>query len=159
MEVFEYNRSVDQFSDPIYRYIVKQIRDDELAKDIVQESYIKLWLSVDTIDYIKAKSWLYKTAYRTMIDIIRKRKFETKVDNLPQNSHSEQYSDLKYWLDKGLETLPEIQRSAILLRDYEGYSYSEIGEILELSESQVKVYIYRARVALKKFIANPNLLV
>lgn len=159
MEVFEYNRSVDQFSDHIYRYIVKQIRDNELAKDIVQESYIKLWERVDTVEYKKVKSWLFKTAYHTMIDIIRKRKFERKVDEMPQMSHSDNYSDLKYWLDKGLETLPEVQRSVILLRDYEGYSYIEIGEILNLNESQVKVYIYRARIALKKFIGDPHLLV
>ena len=93
-----------------------------------------------------------------MIDIIRKRKYEAKVDTIVQPSHSSSYSDLKYWLDKAMETLPEIQRSVVLLRDYEGYSYEEIGEILDLSESQVKVYIYRARVALKKFIGNPYIL-
>jgi len=158
MEVFEYNRSVDAFSDPIFRYILKQIRDEDLSKDIVQESFIKLWEHVDQIEYAKAKSWLFKTAYRTMIDIIRKRKYEAKVDNIVQPSHSSSYSDLKYWLDKAMETLPEIQRSVVLLRDYEGYSYEEIGEILDLSESQVKVYIYRARVALKKFIGNPYIL-
>ena len=158
MEVFEYNRSVDAYSDHIYRYILKQIKDDDLAKDIVQESYIKLWENVNQIEYVKTKAWLFKTAYRTMIDIIRKRKFETKVDNIVHPGHSESYSDLKYWLDKALETLPENQRSAILLRDYEGYSYLEIGEILSLSESQVKVYIYRGRIALKKYIGNPQLL-
>ena len=158
MEVFECNRSVDAYSDHIYRYILKQIKDDDLAKDIVQESYIKLWENVNQIEYVKTKAWLFKTAYRTMIDIIRKRKFETKVDNIVHPGHSESYSDLKYWLDKALETLPENQRSAILLRDYEGYSYLEIGEILSLSESQVKVYIYRGRIALKKYIGNPQLL-
>ena len=158
MEVVEYNRSVDAFSDPIYRYILKQINDDELAKDIVQESYIKLWEKVEQIQYEKAKSWLYKTAYRTMIDIIRKRKYETKVENTVHPGHNDSYSDLKYWLDKALGTLPEKQRSAILLRDYEGYSYEEIGEILDLNESQVKVYIYRGRVALKKYIGNPHIL-
>lgn len=158
MEVFEYNRSVDAFSDHIFRYILKQIKDDDLAKDIVQESYVKLWENVDQIEYVKAKAWLFKTAYRTMIDIIRKRKFETKVDNIVHPGHSESYNDLKYWLDKALETLPDGQRSAILLRDYEGYSYLEIGEILNLSESQVKVYIYRGRIALKKYIGNPQLL-
>lgn len=155
MEVFEYNRSVDAFSDHIYRYILKQIKDADLSKDIVQESYIKLWVHVDQIEYVKAKAWLFKTAYRTMIDILRKRKYESKVDNLVHPDHSDSYSDLKYWLDKALDTLPQDQRSAVLLRDYEGYSYHEIGEILELSESQVKVYIYRARVALKKYIGNP----
>jgi RNA polymerase sigma-70 factor (ECF subfamily) len=158
MNVIEYNRSVDAFSDHIFRYILKQINDDELAKDIVQESYIKLWEHVDQLDYEKAKAWLFKTAYRTMIDIIRKRKYEQKKDEIPHQSHSSQYSDLKYWLNKALETLPENQRGAILLRDYEGYSYKEIGEILDLSEAQVKVYIYRGRIALKKYIGNPHIL-
>jgi RNA polymerase sigma-70 factor (ECF subfamily) len=48
--------------------------------------------------------------------------------------------------------LPEIQKSVILLRDYEGYSYEEIGNIAGLNESQVKVYIYRARLFLKEYI-------
>lgn len=158
MEVFEYNRSVDDFSDSIYRYILKQIKDSDLSKDIVQESYVKLWERVDQVDHKKVKSWLYRTAYNTMIDIIRKRKFETKVENIVHPGQSESYSDLKYWLDKALDTLPEVQKSVVLLRDYEGYNYHEIGEILNLSESQVKVYIYRARVALKKYIGNPYIL-
>jgi RNA polymerase sigma-70 factor (ECF subfamily) len=57
-------------------------------------------------------------------------------------------------LDKALNTLNEIQRSVILLRDYEGYSYEEIGEITGSNESQVKVYIYRARLALKQYIGS-----
>ena len=51
-----------------------------------------------------------------------------------------------------MEKLPEVQKSAILLRDYEGYSYKEIGEILELQESQVKVYIFRARKFLQNYL-------
>jgi len=52
--------------------------------------------------------------------------------------------------------LPETQRSVIMLRDYEGYSYQEISEITGLTESQVKVYIYRGRLYLKKFIGSPE---
>jgi RNA polymerase sigma-70 factor (ECF subfamily) len=55
-------------------------------------------------------------------------------------------------LNEALEQLPTIQKSVIMLRDYEGYSYEEIEEITGLNESQVKVYIYRARVALKEYI-------
>jgi len=55
--------------------------------------------------------------------------------------------------------LPELQRMVLLLRDYEGYSYKEIGEMASLSESQVKVYIYRARVFLKKYIGKIEVLV
>jgi len=58
-----------------------------------------------------------------------------------------------------VDKLPEIQRSVVMLRDYEGYSYEEIGKITNLSESQVKVYIYRARVFLKKFIVSPEFVI
>ena len=51
-----------------------------------------------------------------------------------------------------VDRLPEVQKMVLLLRDYEGYSYEEIGEMANLNESQVKVYIYRARVFLKKYI-------
>lgn len=68
--------------------------------------------------------------------------------------HSNQYSDLSDVLNTALNRLPEIQRSVVLLRDYEGYSYEEIGQITELTEAQVKVYIYRARVALKEYLVS-----
>jgi RNA polymerase sigma-70 factor (ECF subfamily) len=61
---------------------------------------------------------------------------------------------LKEVLRDALDKLPEIQKSVIMLRDYEGYDYKEIGEITNLSESQVKVYIYRGRVALKEYIGS-----
>jgi RNA polymerase sigma-70 factor (ECF subfamily) len=69
-------------------------------------------------------------------------------------SHSRQYSDLSEILNEALQKLNEVQRSVIMLRDYEGYSYDEIGEITGLSESQVKVYIFRARVLLKNYIGS-----
>jgi RNA polymerase sigma-70 factor (ECF subfamily) len=71
----------------------------------------------------------------------------------------ENYSDLKEVLDIALQQLPDIQKSVVLLRDYEGYSYKEIGGITGLSETQVKVYIYRARLFLKKYIVSPDLVV
>jgi len=71
---------------------------------------------------------------------------------MPKISVNSHYSDLKEVLDEALNRLPEVQRSVVLLRDYEGYSYEEIGEITGLNESQVKVYIYRARVFLKNYI-------
>ena len=66
---------------------------------------------------------------------------------------------MKEILNEALEKLPKDQKSVILLRDYEGYAYDEISEITGLSESQVKVYIYRARVFLKNYIKNPELVV
>ena len=76
-----------------------------------------------------------------------------------EHSHSKQYSDLKQVLNAGLEQLPEIQKSVLLLRDYEGYDYAEIGNITGLNESQVKVYIFRARTFLKNYIGKMEVVI
>ena len=156
MTVEEYNRCVEDHSDGLYRFILKNIRDSEKAEDIVQDSYEKLWRKVKDIQYSKSKSYLFSTAYHTMIDVIRKDK---RMENFSQKkaesiAHERQYSDLQEILNNALEKLPEIQRTVILLRDYEGYSYTEIGEITSLSESKVKVYIYRGRIFLKQYIGS-----
>ena len=69
-------------------------------------------------------------------------------------SHNRQYSDLKAVLNEAVNKLPDIQRMVVMMRDYEGYSYKEIGEMTNLTESQVKVYIFRARIFLKNYIGD-----
>lgn len=154
MTVKEYNRSVEEYSDSVYRFIRANLKDDERAGDIVQDSFEKLWRNVTSIDYLVVKSWLFTTAYRTMIDIIR---HESRLTSLEESDdrnffHESQYSDLNEILHLALEKIPENQKSMILLRDYEGYSYREIGEITGATEAQVKINIYRGRMALKSFI-------
>jgi len=158
MTVQEYNKAVDQFSDGIFRFILKNIRDEDKARDIVQDSYEKLWIKKDTVSREKVKSYLFSTAYHTMIDMVRKEKLHSEFEKIsrPEYLHEEHYSDLNEILHKAINRLPESQRSVILLRDYEGYSYDEISEITGLNESQVKVYIYRGRMYLKNFIGNPE---
>jgi len=154
MNVTEYNQAVDLYSDNVFRFILKNIRDEERARDIVQDSYEKLWRNAENVNSEKVKSYLFTTAYHTMIDVLRKEKRQTYMEDyqIPEDVHDEQYSDLKEILDEAVKRLPEIQRTVILLRDYEGYSYKEIGDVTSLSEAQVKVYIYRARVFLKNYI-------
>ena len=96
-----------------------------------------------------------------MIDYTRRQKNQVEIDQLNQMKVGENMNefDLKAQLNRALSRIPEIQRSVILLRDYEGYNYAEIGEITGLSESQVKVYIYRARLALRKLIGSPEVLI
>jgi RNA polymerase sigma factor (sigma-70 family) len=157
----EYNLSVDLYSDNVYRFILKNIRDEERARDIVQDSYEKLWRNAENVNYEKVKSYLFTTAYHTMIDVIRKEKRQTFMEDyqIPEETHDEQYSDLHEVLDEAVKRLPDIQRTVILLRDYEGYSYKEIGDVTSLSEAQVKVYIFRARVFLKNYIGKMELVV
>jgi RNA polymerase sigma-70 factor (ECF subfamily) len=120
----------------------------------VQDTYEKLWLKVSDVASTNAKSYMFTTAYHTMIDRIRKDKRLSEMTATREQtlSHTRQYSDLKEVLDEALTKLTDTQRSLILLRDYEGYSYAEIGEITGLNESQVKVYIFRARGILKNYI-------
>lgn len=156
MTVEEYNTCVDDFSDGIYRFILKNIRDEDEAQDIVQESYMRMWERVNQIQYQKARSYLFTTAYHTMIDRLRKNNRLSPMEEAPEHETSQHnnYSDLSEVLSKAVETLPVIQKNVVLLRDYEGYSYKEIGEITDLNESQVKVYIYRARKALRNYIGS-----
>ena len=156
MTVQEYNRCVDLYSDGVFRFILKNMKDEEKAKDIVQESYEKLWVKADGVSFQKAKSYIFSTAYHTMIDDIRKNKRLTELEETDMNeqSYTDDYKGLNDILEKALGQLPDTQRSVVLLRDYEGYSYEEISSITSLSESQVKVYIYRARLKMKKFIGS-----
>lgn len=154
MTTGEYNQIVERYANHLYRYLLKNIRNEDRARDLVQDSFEKLWRNYRDICFSKAKSYLFSIAHNTMIDMIRreKRMMVADTSEMPELLHSKQYSDLKEILDEGLKRLPEVQRSVLLLRDYEGYSYEEIGKISNLNESQVKVYIYRARVFLKNYI-------
>lgn len=154
MTVKEYNRSVEEYADLVYRFIRADLKDEERANDIVQDSFEKLWNHVAEIDFVVVKSWLFSTAYHTMIDIIRKEKRITSLDEIRQNDllDESRYSDLNEILHSALQRLTEQQRTTVLLRDYEGYSYKEIGDITGMNEAQVKINIYRGRLALRSFI-------
>jgi len=154
MTIGEYNSCVDNFSDNIFRFILKNIKDEDKAKDIIQDTYEKMWMKVDTVSFEKARSYLFTTAYHTMIDLLRKEKRIVDFNSIkPDNySHNEQYNDLNEVLHQAVNKLPDAQRAVIMLRDYEGYTYEEISEITGLNEIQVKVYIYRGRMFLKNYI-------
>jgi RNA polymerase sigma-70 factor (ECF subfamily) len=157
----EYNKSVDLYTDSIYRFVLKNLKDTEKSKDIVQDVYEKVWAKRDSVDFEKIKSYLFTAAYRTMIDYIRKESKSADFETVNQESFSyeEDNSDLNEQLQKALDQLPEVQKSVIMLRDYEGYSYDEISEITKLSTSQVKVYIYRARKFLQKYLVSIETLI
>jgi len=156
MTVNEYNNCVNQYADGIFRFILKNIKDEDKAKDIVQDAFEKLWIKLSDIDAATVKSYLFTIAYNGMVDAIRRDKFVGDIESVKDNNFItfNNYNDLKEILNEALSKLNDIQRAVILLRDYEGYNYNEIGKITGLSESQVKVYIYRARVILKEYIGN-----
>ena len=156
MTTVEFNRCVDEHSDGLYRFILKNIKDEDEARDVVQDSFEKMWNNHKNIDASKSKSYLFTTGYHTMIDHIRRRKQTVDYSEVSEEKlfHSTHYSDVKKVLNEAVNLLPAQQKAVVTLRDFEGYSYKEIGEIVGLSESQVKVYIYRARIFLKEYIGS-----
>jgi RNA polymerase sigma-70 factor (ECF subfamily) len=156
MNIQEYNRCVDDCADGLFRFLLKNTKDEELSRDIVQDSFMRIWEKRDVIAFDKSKTYLFTTGYHLMIDHFRKNKknVDFELVEYSEQGVERQYSDLKEILNEAVEKLPADQRSVLLLRDYEGYSYKEIADITGLSESQVKVYIYRARVFLKKYLVS-----
>jgi RNA polymerase sigma factor (sigma-70 family) len=154
MTIRDYNSAVDLWTDGLYRFALKILADTEAARDIVQDSFEKLWVHREEVNAEKVKSYLFTTAHHLMIDRFRKGQREMAVQSelMLEHSTEQSYFDLHDILNEAVGKLPEIQRSVVLLRDYEGYSYREIGEISGLNEAQVKVYIYRARIFLKNYI-------
>ncbi len=160
MTELEYNQCVDLYADNVYRFIVKNLRHEEDARDIVQTAFEKLWRNRESVDNDKCKSYLFTVAYNQMIDHIRKVKRLQLKDSFQEDGRVEearpQRSDLKKVLMAALNKLNETQRSLVMLKDYEGYSYEEIGQIMGLNPSQVKVYLHRARITLKNYLVSPE---
>jgi RNA polymerase sigma factor (sigma-70 family) len=154
----EYNQCVNQYADNVYRFIMKNLRHEEDARDVVQSAFEKMWRNRENVDSEKSKSYLFTIAYNQMIDHIRKvKRIKLKEDFTEETRITEQpQSQLKKILEEALGRLNETQRSLVMLKDYEGYSYEEIGQITGLSESQVKVYLHRARIQLKNFLVKPE---
>lgn len=154
----EYNDCVDAHADGVYRFILKNLQHAEDARDIVQTAFEKMWKNRDAVVSETAKSYLFTVAYHQMIDHIRKSKRVQLVDTFDEGSRvsSAVSPDLKKELERALQRLTPLQKSLILLKDYEGYSYDEIGKITALNPSQVKVYLHRARLQLRDFVGKPE---
>ena len=154
----EYNQCVHQYSDNVYRFILKNLQHEEDARDIVQTAFEKMWVNRSEVDNARCKSYLFTVAYHQMIDHIRKAKRISLKDEFDENSRSynKQEHNMKRILEDALNKLGETQRSLVLLKDYEGYSYDEIGQITGLNVSQVKVYLHRARIQLKNYLVSPE---
>jgi len=154
----EYNQCVNLYADNVYRFILKNLRHEEDAKDIVQGTFEKMWINRQQVENDRCKSYLFTVAYHQMIDHIRKNKRVSLREEFNEEARvtNKAEHDTKRVLQGALSKLNETQRSLVLLKDYEGYSYEEIGKITGLNESQVKVYLHRARLLLREYIVRPE---
>lgn len=156
MTEIDYNECVRLNADKVYRFIVKNLRNEEDARDIVQTAFERLWRNRKDVNAEKSKSYLFTIAYHQMIDHIRKAKrIQLNEDlALEKTGYSQPSEDIRRILDEAMTRLNETQRALVMLKDYEGYSYEEIGQITGLTQSQVKVYLHRARLHLKQWLVS-----
>ena len=155
----EYNRTVNDLSHRLFGFVFKLTKDEEDANDLVQDAFMKLWSNRKKVEFKKAKSWLFTTAHNAFINFIKKSNRQVRMEEGADISfESKNRFELKEIIDMAMEKLTDLQKSIILLRDLEGYNYKEIGEMLDLNESQVKVYLFRARKKIKDQIKDLSIL-
>lgn len=156
MTLQEYNQCVNDYSDALYRFILKNMKDQMEAENVVQNTFEKLWIRREEVHFETARPFIFKVGYNNMIDVIRKRKREVTMDAVQEKNHweSQPAAGLKEALTKALNRLPEKLKTVVMLRDYEGHDYRTIGNITGMSEAQVKINIFRARKALKEYIGS-----
>ncbi|MDP4798065.1 MAG: RNA polymerase sigma factor [Crocinitomicaceae bacterium] len=149
----EYNIIVNEHSNSLFGYAMNFLHDREDAEDIVQDVFEKLWVNRGKVEPTKAKSWMFTTAHNAMINFSTRKSRMSFYDEMERFEKGEiipNSFEANEVVNRAVSILPPIQKSIIILRDLEGYSYGEVGEILDLSESQVKVYLFRGRRKIKK---------
>jgi len=158
--------SIDGFKDKLYRFSLKIVGNTFDAEDVLQELLIKLWKKKDEFAEITNKeAWCMTLVRNLSIDKIRKRKnnvsdLDDHYDISDKAPTPDKIAEVKEQLSmvmRLLESLPPNQKEIIHLRDVEGYTYKEISEITGLSESQVKVNLFRARQKFKEQLERHNI--
>ncbi len=149
----------------LYRFAYRLLGDDSEAQDVVQEVLIKVWDRHDKMDELEnMEAWCMRVTRNLSYDKLksRQRRMTDSLDDgfdigAPEEStpyRSAETKDTMRMIRQLMERLPDKQRHVMQLRDIEGYSYKEIGEILELDMSQVKVNLFRARKQIRESLIN-----
>jgi RNA polymerase sigma-70 factor (ECF subfamily) len=150
----------------LFRFALKFLGNEEEAKDVVQEVFIRVWNGREQMDEVQNwEAWCMRITRNLSLDRIRSitRKqtqpiegsFDVHNKGLTPFESTEIDESMRQ-ITQLISLLPEKQRQVIHLRDVEGYSYNEICEILELDMSQVKVNLFRARNAVREKLMKIN---
>ena len=168
MKKISFRNDVLPLKNELYRLALRITLNHAEAEDVVQETMIKVWNRRDRWDELESIEAFCLTICRN-IAIDKTKKAENQNQSLmdehdaPDHSYSSNpeeqamHQDRISLIRRLIDTLPEKQRSCMQLRDFEGKSYKEIAKILDVSEEQVKINIFRARQTIKqKFIDTEN---
>lgn len=145
---------------PLRNYLIYKYKNHQQAEDILQETFIKLWQNCDKVSFDKAKSYIYKLATNSSLNIIshnkivleyaKKNKNEDRTNESPE--HLLEQEEFKIKLLKAIDNINETQRIAFLMHRIDGKKYTEIAEELSISVKAVEKRIHLALVAIKKEI-------
>jgi RNA polymerase sigma-70 factor, ECF subfamily len=160
---------VETHSDKIYRLALKMLGDEQDAEDVLQEVFIKAYKNIQGFEgRSKVSTWLYRIAINESLMLLRKRKgmtvvidqeYETDDGELMPRQITDwcclpekelMSSETRHVIDRAIQTLSDANRAAFLLRDVEGLSTQDAAEVLNISESALKVRLMRARMALRE---------
>jgi RNA polymerase sigma-70 factor (ECF subfamily) len=154
----EYRQWVAEYQDQAWtlaRYILKDAAE---AEDATQEAFVKLWNNRDAIDKARVKPWLMRVTRNHCLDRLRRRRpeqefveYQATEDHGPMRNMEQ--NELGSWLKGAISALKEPYRTLVVLRDIQQHSYEEVAGVTELSLSQVKVYLHRARKQLREQLA------
>lgn len=160
MSKINFRTDILPLKNTLYRLALRITADSDEAEDIVQETMVKVWNNRDNWDAVDSlKAWCCTIARNLSLDSVKSRSRSLEVtgivpeerpDSADNPFESLMKADRRQRLRAFINTLPEKQRTCLQLRDFEGYSYKEIAQVLAITEEQVKVNIFRARQALKK---------
>ena len=165
----EFARLVDAYSAPIYRLGLRMLGTPQDAEDVLQNTFLNVLTHLSTFEGRSSLStWLYRIAANEALMLIRKRKPEVNLEPVDAEENAEdllptQFADWsalpeeellsgegKKILDQAIQTLPESMRIVFLLRDVEGISIKETADALNLTETNVKTRLLRARMFLRE---------
>ncbi len=161
MQAEEFKLKVLPVRAKLFRFACMLLNDKQEAEDVVQEIMLKLWIKKDELDTIRnVEAWSITMARNLSFDKLKKRKKERQIPLDPNASDvGVESNERRLLIDERMENiyryikeLPQRQQQAVFLRDIEGHSYHDIGEIMGIDENLVKVTLFRARENLRKKI-------
>jgi RNA polymerase sigma-70 factor (ECF subfamily) len=161
---FKFRNLVNSHQDQVFSLALYILRNRAEAEDVCQETYIKLWQHIATIELDTAKAWLMKVTRNACLDRLRARRELTNVEIVDESASDHQEpsreivrDQLSHWLRDAIDTLKEPYKSLIVLRDMQQHSYEHIATTLSLNLNQVKSYLFRARQQLRELLAEVEL--
>lgn len=151
---------VKQYADRLYRYAYWLSGDPHIAEDLIQETYLRAWRSLDTLEDGNAvQSWLFTILRREnarRFERVQPEWSDEEVDQLEARIRSYDTSTEAFVLRRALAELPADYRDPLLLQIVAGYNYDEIAAQLHLSKSAVTSRLYRARQKLYSMLGVEN---